>query len=482
MEKFLRKWFLCILAVILPLYLPAVPAGAEESAGEARPVEVLNEGEARPVDVFIVLDNSYGMKVADPDKAAVDCCDAFYEYSPAGRSAVGFLTFSGEVEQKGKLLKDIGTEIKEPWTGSYTQTGDNENIDIVSALNAAADALITEGTNPNKAIILITDNYNTSGEAYEPVEYDGKPIPVYCIYMEPQDDSYPLVVRTREDAKAYLQKVAEDTGTEDYYAEPASAGELDVCLHSIANEIYNTESERMDLLIKELDPFDQTFEVPAGTAELNCNVPHDPSELFTLLIKDPYGNIIYDNGEHSSPLVTFVDTPSNACVKIRLPVTGAYTFTMSSDKEQEITLTTVTVPATLDLQLDNDTVGLGTSVEVTLKAPEGSGASILQSEVHLVDAMGNTVFAGDEFGITPNGKDSYSINTELMEQGTYGVVATADTDDGLSRESARVQLVIGEKQKSTRTPIVGGLVGAVVVVLVVLFVLYGVSPRNYRHR
>ena len=121
-------------------------------------------------------------------------------------------------------------------------------------------------------------------------------------------------------------------------------------------------------------------------------------------------------------------------------------------------------------------------MEVTLKAPEGSGASILQSEVHLVDAMGNTVFAGDEFGITPNGKDSYSINTELMEQGTYGVVATADTDDGLSRESARVQLVIGEKQKSTRTPIVGALIGAVVVVLVVLFVLYGVSPRNYRKR
>ena len=88
--------------------------------------------------------------------------------------------------------------------------------------------LIDKGTNPNKAIILITDGTNT-GDPFDVKavqEDNGDTIPVYCIFInggENEDEAA---------ARKFLDGVASQTGTGTFY-EVNSAKDIQTTMEGI---------------------------------------------------------------------------------------------------------------------------------------------------------------------------------------------------------------------------------------------------------
>ena len=439
MKKFARRGIVLLLAVVMTLSFSVTKLRAAEPSG--------GQG-TKPTDVVIVLDNSYSMandsrnktkdgKGSDPDKFAIQCADAFFTTSPVG-SAIGLITFSNDVDKVangGDLLVNNGQDPKASWDDLYTQKGVNTNI--TKALEHAAQMLIDKGTNPNKAIILITDGTNT-GDPFDvkAVQDNGDTIPVYCIFInggENEDEAA---------ARKFLDGVASQTGTGTFY-EVNSAKDIQTTMEGIGRTIYETpdpgDGNSGSTSVEPGQPFVKIITIPDEVYEFSCTIEHDPNASFDLTVTDPSGKVIYENKAPQTKYVTGSDDAALTSLKILLPDPGDYTFEMVSDQEQEIKWSTIQIDAALDLSLDKSAIDEGADEEInaTFSVKGNTTATVLTGNIRIHNDAGDIIenSADSVTKITKNSEESFTFNVKDLQAGIYKVYAIADMSDGKQRAS-----------------------------------------------
>ena len=440
MKKFARRGIVLLLAVVMTLSFSVTKLRAAEPGG--------GQG-TKPTDVVIVLDNSYSMandsrnktkdgKGSDPDKFAIQCADAFFTTSPVG-SAIGLITFSNDVDKVangGDLLVNNGQDPKASWDDLYTQKGVNTNI--TKALAHAAEMLREKGTNPNKAIILITDGTNT-GDPFDVKavqEDNGDTIPVYCIFInggENEDEAA---------ARKFLDGVASQTGTGTFY-EVNSAKDIQTTMEGIGRTIYETpdpnDGNSGSTSVEPGQPFVKIITIPDEVYEFSCTIEHDPNASFDLTVTDPSGKVIYENKAPQTKYVTGSDDAALTSLKILLPDPGDYTFEMVSDQEQEIKWSTIQIDAALDLSLDKSAIDEGADEEInaTFSVKGNTTATVLTGNIRIHNDAGDIIenSADSVTKITKNSEESFTFNVKDLQAGTYKVYAIADMSDGKQRAS-----------------------------------------------
>ena len=439
MKKFARRGIVLLLAVVMTLSFSVTKLRAAEPGG--------GQG-TKPTDVVIVLDNSYSMandsrnktkdgKGSDPDKFAIQCADAFFTTSPVG-SAIGLITFSNDVDgvaNGGDLLVNNGQDPKASWDDLYTQKGVNTNI--TKALAHAAEMLREKGTNPNKAIILITDGTNT-GDPFDvkAVQDNGDTIPVYCIFInggENEDDAA---------ARKFLDGVASQTGTGTFY-EGNSAKDIQTTMEGIGRTIYETpdpnDGNSGSTSVEPGQPFVKIITIPDEVYEFSCTIEHDPNASFDLTVTDPSGKVIYENKTPQTKYVTGSDDAALTSLKILLPDPGDYTFEMVSDQEQEIKWSTIQIDAALDLSLDKSAIDEGADEEInaTFSVKGNTTATVLTGNIRIHNDAGDIIenSADSVTKITKNSEESFTFNVKDLQAGIYKVYAIADMSDGKQRAS-----------------------------------------------
>ena len=439
MKKFARRGIVLLLAVVMTLSFSVTKLRAAEPSG--------GQG-TKPTDVVIVLDNSYSMandsrnktkdgKGSDPDKFAIQCADAFFTTSPVG-SAIGLITFSNDVDKVangGDLLVNNGQDPKASWDDLYTQKGVNTNI--TKALEHAAQMLIDKGTNPNKAIILITDGTNT-GDPFDvkAVQDNGDTIPVYCIFInggENEDEAA---------ARKFLDGVASQTGTGTFY-EVNSAKDIQTTMEGIGRTIYETPDPGAgnsgSTSVEPGQPFVKIITIPDEVYEFSCTIEHDPNASFDLTVTDPSGKVIYENKAPQTKYVTGSDDAALTSLKILLPDPGDYTFEMVSDQEQEIKWSTIQIDAALDLSLDKSAIDEGADEEInaTFSVKGNTTATVLTGNIRIHNDAGDIIenSADSVTKITKNSEESFTFNVKDLQAGIYKVYAIADMSDGKQRAS-----------------------------------------------
>ena len=440
MKKFARRGIVLLLAVVMTLSFSVTKLRAAEPSG--------GQG-TKPTDVVIVLDNSYSMandsrnktkdgKGSDPDKFAIQCADAFFTTSPVG-SAIGLITFSNDVDKVangGDLLVNNGQDPKASWDDLYTQKGVNTNI--TKALEHAAQMLIDKGTNPNKAIILITDGTNT-GDPFDVKavqEDNGDTIPVYCIFInggENEDEAA---------ARKFLDGVASQTGTGTFY-EVNSAKDIQTTMEGIGRTIYETpdpgDGNSGSTSVEPGQPFVKIITIPDEVYEFSCTIEHDPNASFDLTVTDPSGKVIYENKTPQTKYVTGSDDAALTSLKILLPDPGDYTFEMVSDQEQEIKWSTIQIDAALDLSLDKSAIDEGADEEInaTFSVKGNTTATVLTGNIRIHNDAGDIIenSADSVTKITKNSEESFTFNVKDLQAGIYKVYAIADMSDGKQRAS-----------------------------------------------
>ena len=439
MKKFARRGIVLLLAVVMTLSFSVTKLRAAEPSG--------GQG-TKPTDVVIVLDNSYSMandsrnktkdgKGSDPDKFAIQCADAFFTTSPVG-SAIGLITFSNDVDKVangGDLLVNNGQDPKASWDDLYTQKGVNTNI--TKALAHAAEMLREKGTNPNKAIILITDGTNT-GDPFDvkAVQDNGDTIPVYCIFInggENEDEAA---------ARKFLDGVASQTGTGTFY-EVNSAKDIQTTMEGIGRTIYETPDPGAgnsgSTSVEPGQPFVKIITIPDEVYEFSCTIEHDPNASFDLTVTDPSGKVIYENKTPQTKYVTGSDDAALTSLKILLPDPGDYTFEMVSDQEQEIKWSTIQIDAALDLSLDKSAIDEGADEEInaTFSVKGNTTATVLTGNIRIHNDAGDIIenSADSVTKITKNSEESFTFNVKDLQAGIYKVYAIADMSDGKQRAS-----------------------------------------------
>ena len=440
MKKFARRGIVLLLAVVMTLSFSVTKLRAAEPSG--------GQG-TKPTDVVIVLDNSYSMandsrnktkdgKGSDPDKFAIQCADAFFTTSPVG-SAIGLITFSNDVDKVangGDLLVNNGQDPKASWDDLYTQKGVNTNI--TKALAHAAEILREKGTNPNKAIILITDGTNT-GDPFDVKavqEDNGDTIPVYCIFInggENEDEAA---------ARKFLDGVASQTGTGTFY-EVNSAKDIQTTMEGIGRTIYETPDPGAgnsgSTSVEPGQPFVKIITIPDEVYEFSCTIEHDPNASFDLTVTDPSGKVIYENKTPQTKYVTGSDDAALTSLKILLPDPGDYTFEMVSDQEQEIKWSTIQIDAALDLSLDKSAIDEGADEEInaTFSVKGNTTATVLTGNIRIHNDAGDIIenSADSVTKITKNSEESFTFNVKDLQAGIYKVYAIADMSDGKQRAS-----------------------------------------------
>ena len=440
MKKFARRGIVLLLAVVMTLSFSVTKLRAAEPSG--------GQG-TKPTDVVIVLDNSYSMandsrnktkdgKGSDPDKFAIQCADAFFTTSPVG-SAIGLITFSNDVDKVangGDLLVNNGQDPKASWDDLYTQKGVNTNI--TKALAHAAEMLREKGTNPNKAIILITDGTNT-GDPFDVKavqEDNGDTIPVYCIFInggENEDEAA---------ARKFLDGVASQTGTGTFY-EVNSAKDIQTTMEGIGRTIYETPDPGAgnsgSTSVEPGQPFVKIITIPDEVYEFSCTIEHDPNASFDLTVTDPSGKVIYENKTPQTKYVTGSDDAALTSLKILLPDPGDYTFEMVSDQEQEIKWSTIQIDAALDLSLDKSAIDEGADEEInaTFSVKGNTTATVLTGNIRIHNDAGDIIenSADSVTKITKNSEESFTFNVKDLQAGIYKVYAIADMSDGKQRAS-----------------------------------------------
>ena len=439
MKKFARRGIVLLLAVVMTLSFSVTKLRAAEPSG--------GQG-TKPTDVVIVLDNSYSMandsrnktkdgKGSDPDKFAIQCADAFFTTSPVG-SAIGLITFSNDVDKVangGDLLVNNGQDPKASWDDLYTQKGVNTNI--TKALAHAAEILREKGTNPNKAIILITDGTNT-GDPFDvkAVQDNGDTIPVYCIFInggENEDEAA---------ARKFLDGVASQTGTGTFY-EVNSAKDIQTTMEGIGRTIYETPDPGAgnsgSTSVEPGQPFVKIITIPDEVYEFSCTIEHDPNASFDLTVTDPSGKVIYENKTPQTKYVTGSDDAALTSLKILLPDPGDYTFEMVSDQEQEIKWSTIQIDAALDLSLDKSAIDEGADEEInaTFSVKGNTTATVLTGNIRIHNDAGDIIenSADSVTKITKNSEESFTFNVKDLQAGIYKVYAIADMSDGKQRAS-----------------------------------------------
>ena len=447
MKKFARRGIVLLLAVVMTLSFSVTKLRAAEPSG--------GQG-TKPTDVVIVLDNSYSMandsrnktkdgKGSDPDKFAIQCADAFFTTSPVG-SAIGLITFADDVDEKrfgsesawGKLIVNNGQDPKTSWDKFYTQ--DEENTNITKALKYAAGILNdkNQSTNPNKAIILITDGTNTGASFTAEVVKDnnGDTIPVYCIFInggENEDEAA---------ARKFLDGVASQTGTGTFY-EVNSAKDIQTTMEGIGRTIYETPDTNGgnsgSTSVEPGQPFVKIITIPDEVYEFSCTIEHDPNASFDLTVTDPSGKVIYENKTPQTKYVTGSDDAALTSLKILLPDPGDYTFEMVSDQEQEIKWSTIQIDAALDLSLDKSAIDEGADEEInaTFSVKGNTTATVLTGNIRIHNDAGDIIenSADSVTKITKNSEESFTFNVKDLQAGTYKVYAIADMSDGKQRAS-----------------------------------------------
>ena len=439
MKKFARRGIVLLLAVVMTLSFSVTKLRAAEPGG--------GQG-TKPTDVVIVLDNSYSMandsrnktkdgKGSDPDKFAIQCADAFFTTSPVG-SAIGLITFSNDVDgvaNGGDLLVNNGQDPKASWDDLYTQKGVNTNI--TKALAHAAEMLREKGTNPNKAIILITDGTNT-GDPFDvkAVQDNGDTIPVYCIFInggENEDEAA---------ARKFLDGVASQTGTGTFY-EVNSAKDIQTTMEGIGRTIYETpdpnDGNSGSTSVEPGQPFVKIITIQDEVYEFSCTIEHDPNASFDLTVTDPSGKVIYENKTPQTKYVTGSDDAALTSLKILLPDPGDYTFEMVSDQEQEIKWSTIQIDAALDLSLDKSAIDEGADEEInaTFSVKGNTTATVLTGNIRIHNDAGDIIenSADSVTKITKNSEESFTFNVKDLQAGIYKVYAIADMSDGKQRAS-----------------------------------------------
>lgn len=458
MKKIARRVIVLLLVIATTLGF---------SVTELRATETEKGEDIHPTDVYIVLDNSYSMggdEGSDPNRLAIQCADSFFTESPAGNSAIGILTFSGKVETIENLVANTGVDEKESWDAIYTQTGVNTNIG--GAVRTAGQKLISDGTNPYKAIVLITDGVSKDGEDYEPVKYNGNPIPVYCIFINDGTSE------DEEGARAFLGDIAERSGTGEIH-EITSGSAISDEMHRIAAALYNLPKEAVDEKTIPLKGGPdgkwvgtETYTMPDDIYEFNCTIEHDITANFDLTIKDPNGKALYENKKTGSNYVTAIDNDAMTTVKILWPVSGDYTFEMVSDQEQTIKWRTIQIVASLDLSLDNTTVKAGEDVIASYTIKGNTQSRVVQASIRVHDQNGDVMDDSTDSGtrIVLNPDGTFTINTESFTDGAYDVVAIADMDDGKQIASVRKPFTVSGRKLALPIPL-PALIGIIVLVL-----------------
>lgn len=459
MKKHVRRVIVFLLMITMILGF---------SNKELRAAETEDDG-IHPTDVYIVLDNSYSMageEGSDPNRLAIQCADSFYTVSPANNSAIGILTFSGEVERVEDLIANTGEDEKKSWDELYTQTG--VNTDIGGAVRVAGEKLISDGTNPYKAIVLITDGVSKDGEDYEPVKYNGKPIPIYCIFINDGTSE------DEEGARAFLNDIAERSGTGEI-REIKNSDEIEPEMQEIATLLYNLPP---DAVTKKTIPIDkdkeniELYTITDDIYEFSCTIEHDTAASFDLTITDPSGKDLYKAKKAESNYVTAIDNNALTTVKILWPVPGEYQFKMVSDQDQTITFTTIQIVASLDLSLDRDTVKAGEDVVASYAVKGTTQAKVEQANIRIHDQNGNVVADsyGGTSGITANPDGTFTINTESFTDGMYDVVAIADMDDGKQYASVRAPFSVAGKKLKLPLPL-PALIAIIVLIIAAIAAL-----------
>lgn len=448
MKKSIRRGIALLLAVVL-LGFPMMELKAEE---------VVNKS-SEPSDVFIVIDNSWSMKDTDPERLAIQCADAFM--APGEKSETGVLTFSGKVEKVEDLVVNIGKDEKY-WDSVYTQTGENTNIG--GALRVAGNKLISDGANNSKAIILITDGVSKSGEAYEPIQFNGKPIPVYCIFINDGKSE------NEEGARAFLNDVAVRSGTEQIY-EITSGNQISDEMEKIKQAIYKIKGGERGFTHIDDGSAVQPITIGDDIYEFIGEIKHDTAATFALTVIAPDGTALYENKKPANHYVTCIENKALTSIGMLWPAPGEYQFVMESDKKQVVEWSTISIMASLNLSLDKNQVKSGEEVIASYSVKEDMPlAAIKQASLRIHDQSGLVLDDSLESGtnITANSDGTFAINTENLTDGAYDVVVIAEMDDGTQYASVRVPLSISGTKSSLPLPLPALIaIGAVLLALIV---------------
>ena len=471
MKKVIKHSIALLLAVIMMVSISPLKPYADDT----------KDSGILPTDVYIVIDNSWSMAKeddgvtpggSDPNRLAIQCAEAFYQESPANNSAIGVITFSGKVDSVEDLVENTGQNQKASWDSVYTQDGTGTNIS--AALDTAGQKLISDGTHPNKAIVLITDGAANVGKDYEPVKYNGKPIPVYCLYVNDGKNS------DEQAARDYLGDIANRSGTGNIY-EIDSSTDINGVMQDVADTLYNRSAEDKTQGKTPLkDNGDGTWTgtqvvpIEADIYEFNCTIEHKSAATFDLTIEDPNGNILYENKKPGGPYVTAIDNDALTSVKFLWPVQGDYKFIMTSDTEQTVKWRTIQIVATLNLSLDKDNVKAGEGVNAAYSIKSNTSAKIVQASIRIHDQSGKVVDDSTDGGtkITANPDGSFTIDTTDLAEDTYDVVAIADMDDGKQYASIKVPFTVAGKKGGFPLPLIIGI--AAVLLAVIAFIVFKV--------
>lgn len=411
-EQTMKKQFKRLTAIFIAMVL-AISAMTVSSLA-------VDANEIKQTDVYLVLDNSKSMKNTDPEKLLDTAVSQFFNSTTLG-SSVGVIMYCGEVQSVSSLQ---GKKLASDLLGSYTydQTGSGTNIG--EALTVANEHLAS-GSNPNKAIVLITDGADNGGIQYNIVS-NGSVIPVYCVYINDGTNS------EEETSKTYLSKVAQDSGTGNYY-EISNDGQIETIMDEICRKIYGTTLEDGDIHDVEANgSIDVPYEIQKDVYMASGTITH--TDAVSLKITDPSGTVIYDaadpNLSSGNDILSIEAGKSVTSINMLWPDAGTYTFTVSSEIAQSFALQMITISSGIDLSLDTDTVETGGSVKATCKTTDGD--SIIQNAYARVhDSEGHVV--SNDIPMTDNGDGSFSADIDLSQFGEGDkcfVVAVAETNDG----------------------------------------------------
>lgn len=436
----------------------------------------VSSSELKPTDVYLVLDNSSSMKKTDPEKLLEQAANQFFNATPSG-SSVGVITFSKKVEQSGNLTKkDSANDVLEKFT--YDQTGIHTNIG--TALTEARDRVTQDGTNTNKAIVLITDGNDTEGENYN-ITSNGNVIPVYCVYIHAGDYNNDAVKNKEktESSQSLLSMIAKDSGTGDYLE--ISSDSVESTMDDICREIYGTTFDEskgsitQKVTIEENSSVDIPVVVDENVYMASGTIEH--TDAVALKIVDPKGTVLYDADDDKlnsgSDTLSVEAGKTSTSVTMMWPDEGTYSFTVSSETAQDIELKMIPISTDINLEVDTTAVKQGSTVTATC-SPADNSYSIVNAIVRVHDAKGNVVI--EDIEMTDNGDGTFSASVDLssFDKGeTCSVVGIAETETGNTLASSKAMVSI---KSGSKFPIFILLI--IVIVIVLIAVIVFLRTRN----
>ncbi len=380
------------------------------------------------VDAVLVIDRSASMS-GNPIYQAKESSKLFVDNMKAG-DAIGVISFSsaGATKIDYPLTKIISNSEKNSAKAAIDNISSDANTALGEGLHYAYDQLTQNASTNSKAIILLSDGRNNSGEnPYSVIPYlQNSSIPAYTIGLG-----------TSVDEKT-MSDIASMTGGE-YYCSPNS-GQLQELYNKIAGVITGKSAILSTKgVINQNQTKNESVTIDSNTASAVFSSGIGGSEIDFLLI-DPYGRVINESVASNDSNISFTEAGTYKAYTVNNPLEGIWTlqivgknvsnnepYWLSVDADTNLTLTADTIknqyyagePVKINAAVMNPK-GVLTNLSVLAKITNPYGIS---TTIHLYDdgfhSDGNNndgFFSNYFFGTNSGGSGSYRVKIS-----TYGI-------------------------------------------------------------